>query len=428
MKKPEFIWGLVLISMVGLSSCIKDDPTGEDNDPTIDAKTEWTKSLALPVNPAIRQNYMPAVDDQDNVYVLMCDFIEGYAIQAFDKNGTELWQKSDPTVTPHHNMPTYFDGQVFFATDKKVISLDAADGSKAWEYLIPDSMLYITSALAVVEDFILITLESGTAEHSYLFALNARSGSVAGTLAVTTDRIWLNLAARGNLVYLVHGSLYQVTVNSNGSMTLNWQVQLPGDDPTYYFSFGRDMVISENGQVTFAYAEQANPSLDIIVSYNSQGELLWSYERPFASRLTLDDQGNIYEGGVKDLIKIDGSTGQKVWSATPPSEYDLISMGSFTSMVHAADGNTYCGDIYGIYGTNGEGKNKYEVYPSTLEISDVPFTDVTLLSNGNIIVLTMGGEVEHGWIHCIKANTGGISSKGWPKRGGDAANTFNGDL
>ncbi|MCB8964355.1 MAG: PQQ-like beta-propeller repeat protein [Bacteroidales bacterium] len=428
MRKFGILCICILSAFVLLSSCSKDDAGDDDNNPTTNANVEWTKQLALPINPALGQNYMPAIDENDNIYVLMSDFNGGSAIQAFDKNGTELWSKSQNDVNPHNQMPTYFQNKLFFTTDKKLICLNASNGSKVWEYNIPDSMLYITPAIAIVNNFTLITLEKETAESSYLFAINPSNGNVAGTLAISDDRVWLNMAARGNTVYLAHGFLYKVTVSSNGAMSLDWNVQLPGDDPTVYFNFENDMVIAPNGNVTFAYGELSNPSLHILISYNSQGQKLWEYERQYASRITLDEQGNIYDGGNKDLIKINGANGQKIWAAEPPSEFEYVSMGNFTSMVHANNGNLYCGDVYGIYGANYSGDITYSVYSSTLELGDsTPFSDVTLLSNGNIIVMTMGNGT-NGNIHCIKANTGGISTKGWSKRGADAANTFNASL
>lgn len=427
MKKVGILSISILSAIIFFSSCKKDE-IDSDIKPTDNAKVEWTKQLVLPINPALGQNYMPAVDENDNIYVLMSDFNGGYAMQAYDKSGTELWNKSQNNVNPHNQMPTYFQNKLIFTSDKKVICLNASNGSLAWEYNIPDSMQYITSAIAIANNFALITLERETAENSYLFALDPNDGSIAGTLAITDDRVWLNMAARGNTVYLAHGFLYQVTVNTDGSMNLNWSKQLPGNDPTVYYNFEDDMVIAPNGNVTFAYGELSNPSLDIIISYNNQGQKLWEYERQYASRITLDEQGNVYDGGIKDLIKIDGATGQKIWAIEAPSEFEYISMGNFTSMIHANDGNLYCGDIYGIYGSNYSGEITYSAYSSTLGIGDsVPFTDVTILSNGNIIVMTMG-DGANGSIHCIKADTGGISTKGWPKRGADAANTFNASL
>ena len=434
MRKIWILCFVILSGFVMFSSCKKDEIIDDDNNnQATDAKTEWTKPLALPINPALGKNYMPAVDGNDNIYVLMRNFEGdgyGYAMQKFDKNGNELWvkQSTEAGYTPHNQMPTYFQDKLFFTTDKKVVALNSSDGSIAWEYNIPDSMLFITQAIAIVENFVLITLENNTAEYSYLFSLNAGTGSVAGTLAVTSDRVWLNMAARDNTLYLVHGFLYQVTVNSNGSMNLNWSVQLPGNDPTYYYNFDNDIVIAPNGNVTFAYGEQSNPSMLKLISYNNNGNKLWEYERQYSSRITLDGQGNVYDGGKDDLIKIDGSSGQKVWSVEPPSEFEYVAMGSFTSMIHANDGNIYCGDTYGIYGVNSSGELKYSVYSSTLEIGEsVPFSDVTLLSNGNIIVLTMG-DGANGSIHCIKGSTKGISTIGWPKRGANAANTFNASL
>lgn len=424
MTKIKFLIAIYFVAIL-FSSCKKNEIIDDDNNQTTDAKIEWTKELALPINPALGQNYMPAIDENDNIYVLMSDFNEGYAMQAFDKNGTELWRKSHNNIYPHNQMPTFFQNKLFFTSDKKVVSLNASDGSYAWEYNIPDSMLFITSSIAIVENYILVTLESGTADHSYLFALDPSSGTVVGTLAVSDDRVWLNMAARGNTVYLAHGFLYKVTVGANGSMNLDWCVQLPGDDPTYYLNFEKDMVIAPNGNVTFAYGERANPFTDILISYDNQGQKLWEFERQYASRITLDEQGNVYDGGNKDLIKINGVSGQKVWSVKPPSKFEYVEMGSFTSMIHAKDGNLYCGDIYGIYGSNYSGEIKYSVYSSTLVLGEsVPFSDVTFLSNGNIIVLTMG-DGSNGSIHCIKGNTQGISTKGWAKRGANAANTFN---
>lgn len=429
MKKSGILITLFLSGILLFTSCNKDENGNNNNNQPSEAQTAWSKDLAFPVNPAIGQNYMPAIDENDHIYILSSDYNNGYAIQAFDKDGAELWSKTNNSASPHHNMPTCFQGKLFFTSNQKVVCLNASDGNQLWEYNLPDSMLSISSSIAIAQQKVLITLERETAEHSYLFALNPNDGSVAGALAITSDRVWLNMAAYGNTVYLASGYLYKVTVNADGSMKLDWSVQLPGDDPTYYFNFEKDMVIASNGNVTFAYGELANPSMDILISYNNQGQKLWEYERPYASRITLDEQGHVYDGGINDLIKIDGLTGQKSWAVEPPSESEYISMGSFTSMIHAKDENMYCGDVYGIYGANYSGQIKYAAYASTIGIDNAtPFTDITLLSNGNIIVMTMGEDGGNGKIHCIKADTKGISTSGWPKRGADAANTFNASL
>lgn len=435
MKTISVFFSLLMLFALSFSACDNgtDIPGDEpDTPPATSADLLWSSELASPINPALGGNYMPAVDEDDNIYVLMRIFEGGlwggYAMQKFDKNGNELWEKqsTESAYTPHNQMPTFYQDKLFFTTDEKVIALNASDGSGAWEFDIPDSMQYITPAIAVVNNLILITLEKETAEHSYLFALNPANGNVSGTLAITNDRVWLNMAARGNTVYLVYGHLYKVSVNADGDMHLDWSVQLPGGDETYYISFDNDLVIAPNGNVSFAYAEGRNAQLDYIISYNSAGEKLWEYERAYASHLTLDAQGNIYDGGIKDLLKIDGETGQKVWTVEPPSEFEYVAMGDFTSMVHANNGNLYCGDTYGIYGASNGGEIKYSAYSSTLGIGNsVPFSDISLLSNGNIIVLTMGDDGANGSIHCIKAETGGIATTGWPKRGGNAANTFN---
>jgi len=413
-----------------LSACKQGDPIidNNENNNSTNATLEWTKTLALPINPSISKNYMPAIDENDNIYVLLKG-MTGYAIQAFDKNGKELWTKKDNVINPHNNMPTYFQNKLIFTSADKVICHNTINGDVEWEFSKPDSILSITPAIAIVNDYILITLERETAEFSYMFALNPNNGDVVNSIPVSPDREWLNIAANKNIVYLASGYLYQVTVNPNGSMKLNWSVQLPGNDPTYYINFENDLVISPDGNITFAYSENGNPSLDILISFDNNGKKIWEYERQYSSHITLDEQGNIIDGGIDDLLKIDGSTGKKIWATEPPSEYSFVKMGSYTSMVHADDGNMYCGDIYGIYGVNSNGDVKYSTYNTNIS-NGTPFSDITLLSNGNIIVLSMGdsnNEDNKGNIHCIKANTKGIANKGWPKRGGNAANTFNVD-
>ncbi len=423
--KRRYLLSLVVLIALGVTSCDK-----LTIDPGDEANVLWTSELALPINPSLGGNYMPAVDDDDNIYVLMRNFDGGlwggYAMQKFDKNGNEMWvkQSTEEGYTPHNQMPTFYNNRLYFTTDEKVVCLNAGTGNSEWEYNVPDSMLYITPAIAIVNNQVLITLENFTAEHSYLFALDPASGRVKSTLGITDSRVWLNMAARGNTVYLAYGKLYKVTVNAGGSMHLDWSVQLPGGDPTYYISFENDIVISPNGDVSFAYAENRNAQLDHIISYNSSGTKLWEYERSYASHITLDEDGNIYDGGINDLLKIDAASGQKAWETEPPSE--TLGFGnSFTAMVHAANGVMYCGDVYGIYGVNYSGEVKYSLFPEKISGTSTPLTDVTLLGNGNIIVMSMGEDGGNGNIHCIEAETEGIAATGWPKRGGDAANTFN---
>jgi hypothetical protein len=100
-------------------------------------------------------------------------------------------------------------------------------------------------------------------------------------------------------------------------MKLNWSVQLPGNDPTYYINFENDLVISPDGNITFAYSENGNPSLDILISFDNNGKKIWEYERQYSSHITLDEQGNIIDGGIDDLLKIDGSTVKNLGDRTP---------------------------------------------------------------------------------------------------------------
>src|SRR5574344_1630237 len=174
--KHFFLSFIVMLFIFGFTACDNGtDIHGDDpNNTETTADVVWKNELTLPINPALSYNYMPAVDENNNIYVLMQNFEGGlwggYAMQKFDKDGKELWvkQSTEAGCTPHNQMPTFYKNNLYFTTDAKVICLDASSGDSKWEYEVPDSMQYITPAIAVVNDMILITLEPFTAEKSYL--------------------------------------------------------------------------------------------------------------------------------------------------------------------------------------------------------------------------------------------------------------------
>jgi hypothetical protein len=65
MSKSYLIISFILFLFISLSACKQGDPIidNNENNNSTNATLEWTKTLALPINPSISKNYMPAIDE-----------------------------------------------------------------------------------------------------------------------------------------------------------------------------------------------------------------------------------------------------------------------------------------------------------------------------------------------------------------------------
>ncbi len=431
MRRVEFklLWAII----VGLTmwSCEKDKSNSDDDNQEGEAQSAdivWQQKLSIPINPALGSNYMPAIDENDNIYVMMSDWNNygsgemGNVLQAFDKNGNALWERSTAGEDPDFQMVTYYENKLYFTTGKKIVCLDAEDGSDLWNYNVPDSFL-VSYSLVIANNRVLTSMQSFDAENSYLFAFDSENGTINSTLAITDDRAVMAMAAKGSTVYLTYDFLYSVNVTSSG-LSLNWKTVLPGNSPEYggdYKNIADDIAIAPNGNIIFTYGVLSDLSTRRVICYSSGGTELWQSDNE-ARHLVVDADNDIYLCN-DDLIKLDGASGSEIWSTSAPAE--TFGLGSFRSVTVGTDEVMYNGDYFGIYAAENTGNLKY--YTPAATVSETgPLTYITLLSNGNIILLCMGDdEDERGILICMKGSSGGVQDEIWAKWGCNAANTFN---
>jgi len=410
-----------------LSSCVE-VPGIEESD---SSDVLWKSDLGAFINPALGRNYMPAVDENDNIYVLMTDWesdnLNAYVLQAFNKNGEELWKKEEQSETLWKQMPGYYDGNIFYSTMNKIVCLDAADGSEKWVYT-PGDTLQTSHSLVIADGKLVVGLPAYTADHSYLFALNISDGSVVATHPVFETRKLFALAANGSTLYAAYNQICSIELGSSG-FTENWRTLLPGNNSEYEDTYNNsidDIVIDPtSGKIYTSISNPYEYNDEKLVAFNISGELLWESTDYACSHPTTNYGDELYIPSG-DLYKLDGTDGSLVWSAEPPSE--TFGFGnSFDCLVYANNDVLYCGDYFGLYGVDKSGQEDLKIFPEALSGTTSPLSFTTLLSNGNIIVLAMSPdpETESSRIYCIKASTQGTKANIWAKWGANVGNTFN---
>jgi len=416
----------MILTLVFTTSCNKDK-----NNPSDDSEVVWSANLELFINPALGRNYMPAVDENDNIYVMMADWDGnaglGYALQAFDKDGKQLWIKTDDNVSVFTQMVTYFDGKIIYPTSSQIVCLNSSDGTEAWTYTPPDS-LQTTYSIAIANNQLVAFISGFTSEYSYIYSFNPANGNINATEAFGGREEVCAMAANGSTLYITYNSLSSYNINTN-SIDLNWSSLLPNNNAYYedtYRNMLNDITIDPvNGNIFFAYENPTQYGEKWLIAYDKNGNKLWENETFQATHITACAENELYVS-YDNLFKLNGQSGSQIWEAVPPSE--TMGLGnSINSTVYGNDDVLYAGDIYGIYGINNQGTEKYSAFPTSITGNGTPFTYVTLLSNGNIIVLAMSvdPDTEPAKIYCLKASSGGVKKNIWAKWGANAANTFN---
>lgn len=434
MKKLNFALLVLLVASIGFTSCKKDekkDPDPNGNNPT-QTDLEWKGQLTLPVNPAM-QFLVPAVDNQDNIYVLQ-DALGGlllgggYAIDAFDKNGNKLWSAESEGVDPINSQPVWYNNRLYFMVQDwdsgYLVCYNANSGSKEWQVelgVLVSKNLTISNGMAVL----LSKKEFGS--HWILESYDLQNGELVaayweedGIPVFSYEHT--RLVANGNTVFVCDDEkLFSFQVGSS-SFEQNWNALLPADnEPENNFLVRKEMIVSPNGNIVLHYATDPYDLNSLaIASFNQSGDLLWqsSPSQDISHRMIADSGNHIYQGG-SSLWKLNGSNGQVAWSVDGPDE--LFGMSSLPAPVMGKNGTIYTSDFMGIYLVDNSGSIKD--YFLAGDVSDsFAIGQVVLLSNGNMVFTVMGED--RGQIFCLEGNSGGVAS-GWSKSGANRANTFN---
>lgn len=418
---------IVIVIVVLNWSCSKTDSTATPTPQPESVQVVWKNDLAVKINPAIGRNYMPAVDENNNIYVLMNNLeTDGWVMQAFNVSGTLLWTENSSSENAIRQIPTYYEGRLYFATHSKIICLDASTGNLLWDLNPADSVETTTDI--VISNHQLVTVFSGfTAEHSYVAAIDPTTGDISAFKALGSRGQIFKLAAVGSYFYVCYNNLYKYQ-NNTGTIDLEWMQTLPGNidanDETYRILYG-DMVIDPNNDnVYLTYSNPTDYGTDVLIAYDLSGNMLWKKDGVSATHLSVDFDNNLYVSN-SDLIKYNGNNGAEIWTATPPSE--TMGMGNeIDAITHGQNGVMYAGDVYGVYGIDANNQNQFQAFPNSIAGAQTPLTYATLLSNGNVVVLGMAkDENSSAQIYCIKEESEGVKPNIWAKWGANAANTFN---
>ena len=418
---------LIVLSSCNLMNNPLDNPTNTGND----AEVVWNSDLAAEINPATGR-YMPAVDEQGNIYIIMEDeSMNGYVIQSFSKDGDELWTKYDNTESLHHLLISYYKNKLFFATDNKMICLNSADGSLRWEYNEPDSLaFFISKSWAIVNDQIVTTLSYGTADGSYLFSFDTGSGQLAWTQKISDDnRVVGFVCASGNQLFFVNDKVIKYSVTNNGA-NKNWESEIPGNSEySFIVNTATFPAVDSDGNIIFTIRNYEDyESVYTVVCYDNGGSLKWQYTPDNTGKviqpncLMTDADNDVYLP-QNELVKLDKQNGTLLWEADAPDE--TLGFGSINHITIGEDEKLYVGDSFGYYILNQSGEiTLNNALPEWN--GNNPLTYATLLPNGNVIMLAMGSsDSEVSQIYCIKSESGGVERNAWAKWGANAANTFN---
>ena len=423
---------IVLLSLI--TSCIIDDnnPIVNPDKKSNNIEVVWQADLLTAVNPGI-DKYMPAIDEQGNIFVLLSNYIESsYSIQAFSKDGKQLWANANIKGNSQHSLITYYKEKLFFTTDNEMICIDAKNGSNIWSYSEPDSLNFLCSwSWAIVNDQVVTTLSYGTADGSYLFSFNTSNGNIAWTKKISTDnKVAGFVVADESQLYFIDNKISKFDVSSSGAAMV-WEQALPGNtDYKMYNNIRTYPSIDKKGNVIFCYRNpEDSESKHDIISYDKNGNVNWNVTPDLVGGYLaqpqfqmIDSDDNIYHS-ITDLYKYNGNDGSLSWKAEAP--YEFISLGSISHITIGNDGKLYSGDSFGFYVFDKSGN----CINQNLDLQwngNNPLTFATLLPNGNVIMLASGKiDSETPQIYCIKGDSGGVKKGIWAKWGANAANTFN---
>ncbi|ASB49592.1 outer membrane protein assembly factor BamB family protein [Alkalitalea saponilacus] len=420
---------------LGCDSDEKIDDLFDNNDSKADI--EWSANLSKTISAALFRT-SPAIDENDNIYILQKEYVgEGFTIDAFNKNGEKRWSKTNTTDVLLESQLTYYDGKLFVhCHDNRIICFNAENGDVIWNKRVTDSYNHARN-FTIANNMLIYRADKTLTEYEWhLFALDISSGDVNYELDLTQFREneededrkhaffeQSTLAANGNMVYFADDiHLFAIEATSS-AFIVKWNSNLP-DDVDLFHSYGTSghqnnkIAIAPNGKIIVQYNVAVENLYDYKTAvYSPDGTLLWThyYENNNGS-ITTDAQSNVYMGGAS-LLKLNGSNGSTSWTANPP-----LFIGSITNQVKGKDGRIYASDFFGVYIVNNSGSVVSNMSAGANTDSQ-PFSNLSLLSNGNIVVIAQG--IDSGQIFCFKSSSEGVAKNIWAKREGNAKNTFN---
>lgn len=299
---------------------------------------------------------IPAIDDNDNVYLSVADLDEGnIKVYAIDKNGNEIWNTSlDGEST---SRVIFANASVFVSTSNptSVYCLNAQSGSLNWSKNLSEQYDFShIPYMAFANDR--LYLSTGQLFDSYLMAYD--NGG---------NELWLEPSGLG-------GGIYSLTVVGSSLFSCNMNVIVRFDDlgnnaqniwskEISNYGKGKSLILLPdlpivNNQIFIRHGED---SLSII---STDGELVNRFAFDFGdnymniSNLTINSSSEIFIGNG-DLQKYNAS-GSLIWESDIHD--GLIVNPSFNSApVIANSGNLYDAQAFGLYAVTSGGSLSWKV-------------------------------------------------------------------
>ncbi len=398
-----FVAAIAIFSSCGKNDSANPDNPDDPNDPT--SEIVWSTDLSHTIQTTT--NHYPAVDDNGNIYLITKEYGVGSVVQAFDKNGSELWEKHQDKY-PRNYSVSYYDGNVYFLTTEELICLDAQNGNEKWsvsESVEADLGIGNQDNFTFVGNNLVIPLIN--IQGTFLVKLDPSSGHSNGSIQVCKqNRVVPRIAAKGNTIYIAEDSLYVISESG-----IAWRANIENTEHTTKDVY--DLIITQNNDIVVSTKSEMSNQRNVYL-YKSE-ELLWSIN--FGTDVLTPKISELSNGNLAlamgNLLTVDAASGNEIWKLN--SEI----LKSYETANVAANGKIFGGNAYGIWGIDEDGNTI-----SVFDPNNDPISNSILQKGENIIVLSMG--TDNSIIHCVKEeNTGGYAPDLWSGYGANAANTFN---
>lgn len=268
-----------------------------------------------------------------------------YALQA--ATGSLLWkfQTGGPVLTS----PVIAAGTVYVGSaDGNVYALDAKSGTKLWSYFAGNANEAITPSTSVVDQGIVYASSSDNSSHSYLFALNAKTGKQLWRIQVDSQVFTSPQIANG-LIYIASFAISQQT---GPTVTDSFAYAFNAKDGSQRWRSAKvsDFILAAptvaNGAVYFGSRNT------MIYALNAEnGALLWQQSAGGAVSASLQVVNGVLYAGVGPgvslnntaILALKATDGSQVWrhaianyAGTPLAvSGNALYVGSFDSFVFA---------------------------------------------------------------------------------------------
>ncbi len=404
---------LLIPAMLGtlLTSCNNE----EENNPeaTSDIKVVWKANLGEMTNPLENLYLFPAIDDNDNIYCVLNNFILSSStpeMVSVSSTGQIRWTTPlDEGFGDVDGYPVYSSGKVFQSYNNHLYCLDAGSGTILWQKNLPgefdsyssvavkDNRLYISSTL----DYSTTILYCYTLDGTQVFAETYPDMASSGSVMISGNQliVWF-IQDPKILIANLNGELQRIIdLQAEGYNLLN----IPSVNP----------VTDRNGNLIFA-ANRFEDGEVYFASYSPEGTENWRFNSGSSlSQITVD--GDYLLLALSDLVCLNATTGSVEWSVAQTW------LASFNDNILATNAGYFSASWIGLTCAS----NSAITLDDNIYLGHGP---TAINHSGNLLMFTAVSSSDGGddirYLYCLDVGTNGLlSNLTWPLPCYDYANT-----